>query len=261
MKINFIFLVFTLVFVACIPSDPPPAPPPKAVAPAPVATAKPAPPIPPKPPTGGPWETFHPNGTKATACRYVAGKISGAYREWYPNGSSKVIGSYRAGLRHGDWSEFDEKGDLTTVQNYSFGLVTNTIQDSFLDLIRQQQARNVGESCGEWAHQCFTDKDLAAFRRYKVAEEMCKELRSDHSFIALVLAIKSRGTPYWAALQTRGKKTFKKTWKQMGRISCAGQTTAGQTAEKIIATSIVRLSAEMLNQSSKSLENKLSASD
>jgi len=259
----FLSLAFTVVFAACHHTEP--AAPPGQHSPATTVAdvqdePAPLPTKPQSPPTDGEWETFHPDGARATACRYVDGKIAGEYHEWHTNEQPKITGNYRSGLKHGTWTTFDERGKVLFSEKYCFGILDNQIRDQFLNFIRAQQQEHVGNSCGTLAHECFTTMDLSYFRSGKVAETLRHDLTTDGNFLQLMLAVQSKGTAFWENLAVRGRSTYKKTWAQIGKITCAGQTDAGQLAEKSIAGTVVGAAADLLRQKSATLEAKLAES-
>ena len=259
---NLLFLALAVLTVSCRHAESPattdqnpPATPagfvPEKVAPLPAE--------PQSPPTDGDWETLHENGTRATTCHFVDGRLVGEYKEWHPNGQLKISGNYRSGLKNGAWTTFDEDGKVLFSEKYCFGILENRIRNNFFDFIRSQQQRYVGSSCGTLAHECFTDLDWSGFRRNNIAETLRQDLASDETFIQLILAAQSQGPAFGENLVIRGRKLFKKTWAQMGVVSCDGQTEAGQLAERSIAEAVAGAAADLLRQKNTTLENKLAA--
>lgn len=129
--------------------------------------------------------------------------------------------------------------------------VTSTAQERrkqhpLMELIKQQQAVHVGQSYGEWAEQCFTWDDLEGFNECEVPGRIVEELKKDAEFAELVAQIRQMAPPARNELLRQAGNTFKPTWRQLGRISPAGQTDAGQQAERRVAAAIVGLVRQML---------------
>jgi hypothetical protein len=121
--------------------------------------------------------------------------------------------------------------------------------DQLIDIIKEQQRIHVKESFGVEAYQSYTYKDLEKFAQSRTPEIIAQKLKNDSEFIDIVLAIKQMPSAERQKLLELGVNTFKKTWAQTGKIDPAGQTEAGQTAEKMIAESIVNLVKELSKHS------------
>jgi len=135
---------------------------------------------------------------------------------------------------------------FTALALVAFFAVTVTAKDPrkqhpLIELIKQEQAIYVGESYGQWAHECYTWDDLAAFNHDDVPGKIVKKLKADAKFVALVRQIKEMAPSARSELLRQGANTYKPTWAQLGRISPAGQTDAGQQAERRVAAAIVGL--------------------
>jgi len=115
-------------------------------------------------------------------------------------------------------------------------------------LIKQQQRVHVRESWGEWDYQCFTWDDLRWFQKEDVPAEITKKLAKDAKFAAIVRGIKEMKPAERNKLLKRASRTYKPTWAQLGRITRAGQTDAGQEAERLIAGAIVQLVTRTLGR-------------
>ena len=118
--------------------------------------------------------------------------------------------------------------------------------DSLIDLIRATQRQHVRESWGERASECFTDVNLATFKKENVTKKIVDQLRNDQNFLAIVHALRALNGQQRSELLERASATYKPTWAQLGKIDRLGQTDAGQQAEKEIAAAIVELVKEML---------------
>ncbi len=114
-----------------------------------------------------------------------------------------------------------------------------------VDIITEQQHRDVKQSYGELASQCFTDKDLEAFMRHGTAAKAAEVLKRDNRFIETVLAIKRLSPADRQDLLNTCSQLARPTWAELGRISSEGQTDAGHKAELMIATSIVNQVREL----------------
>lgn len=110
-----------------------------------------------------------------------------------------------------------------------------------IEYVKGKQKQYVRESYGEMAHQCFTDDDLDRFIHKRVVDRITQEIDNDPVFDDIVLAVKNLSEYEQAALLDSASKTYKPTWAQMGSINIAGQTEAGQKAEKMIAEAICNL--------------------
>jgi hypothetical protein len=116
--------------------------------------------------------------------------------------------------------------------------------EALLKIIKNKQAKNVRESYGEFASQCFTDDDLSRFIREDRPSSIARGLKKDKSFLSVVGAIKKMHVAERKALFERALATYKLTWAELGKISREGQTEAGQKAERLIAETIVNLAKE-----------------
>lgn len=119
--------------------------------------------------------------------------------------------------------------------------------EKIIIIIQKQQRKNVRESWGELAHQCFTDNDLARFVQNKTTERITDSLKRDPEFLDVVLAIREMEPSKRKKLLISADKPLRPTWAKLGRISREGQTEAGQEADRMIATAIVNLVKELVN--------------
>lgn len=119
--------------------------------------------------------------------------------------------------------------------------------EELISIIQEQQRKNVKESWGELAHQCFTDNDLARFVQNKTTEQITESLKRNPEFLDVVLAIRQMEPSKRKTLLISADKPLRRTWAELGRISREGQTEAGQEAERRIATAIINLVKELVN--------------
>jgi hypothetical protein len=122
-----------------------------------------------------------------------------------------------------------------------------------IEIIVKKQQENVRESYGEAAGQNFSDQDLREFIRKEVPAQISRELKTDSEFLEVVLVIKHMDPIERQKLLNEGLNKYKRTWAQMGRIDREGQTEAGQTAEKMIAKTIVDLVKDLSKRSDDNL--------
>jgi hypothetical protein len=118
--------------------------------------------------------------------------------------------------------------------------------EQLIPLIQQEQKLRVKESFGEFAGQCFTDDDLKRFIDSKTTESIKDSLRRSPQFLDVVSGIRQMEKGRRAALLLAADKPLHPTWGELGRISREGQTDAGQKAEKMVSSAIVRLVKELL---------------
>jgi len=119
---------------------------------------------------------------------------------------------------------------------------------ALIKLIKEKQLQEVGVSWGEWAHECFTDVQLDEFVRRDVPAELTKRLLNEKHFQEILLEIRDLPSAERDLLLQCARRTYKPTWAELGQISPAGQTSAGQRAERLIADEIADFVAERLSQ-------------
>lgn len=115
-------------------------------------------------------------------------------------------------------------------------------------VIRQQQRLHVRESWGEEDWQCFTWTNLRDFQAGNAPGTVVDVLNADPQFGQLVGEIGAMSASARTYLLARALRTYKPTWAQLGRVTPAGQTDAGQTAEQEIARAVVGLVRQMLDR-------------
>lgn len=126
--------------------------------------------------------------------------------------------------------------------------------DTLIQIILREQRDNVRESYAESAGQNFSDVNLQNFKKTGKLAEIIKRLKTDAEFLDVVLAIKRMTPSARQKLLHQGLNTFKPTWQQLGRIDRAGQTDAGQEAERMIAEGIVNLVKELSARSDEEIK-------
>src|SRR5207249_3497857 len=113
-------------------------------------------------------------------------------------------------------------------------------------VIAEQQKKNVKESWGVFAYQCFTWDDLAAFKSANQPARIAQSVKSDQRFFDAVAAVKAIPADQRASALDVFRKPLRPTWARQGFIGPSGQTDAGQQAELLIANAIVDLAMAMV---------------
>jgi hypothetical protein len=121
--------------------------------------------------------------------------------------------------------------------------------ETLITTIRKKERDNVRESWGIRSDQCFTDVDLEKFKKRNAPAQVSAELQRDNGFIDVVLAIKAMLPNERQKLIDRAARTYHKTWAELALDPAttspeqlrAGQTEAGQQAERMIAETIADL--------------------
>ncbi|MEW6211318.1 MAG: hypothetical protein AB1631_23335 [Acidobacteriota bacterium] len=113
--------------------------------------------------------------------------------------------------------------------------------ETLREIIQAEQRRNVRESYGELAHECFTDIDLKEFLSEGRAAKIAARLKTSKRFLASVDTVKAMPEIERKRFLNSLRAPLRRTWAEMGRISSEGQTIAGQRAELAIANAIVDL--------------------
>lgn len=197
--------------------------------------------------------TWYEDGAQATREFYVKGVCDGEQLAWHPNGRQQRQAFFKNGKRSGIWTEWDATGKVVSHNAYYYGRAREETEQAFIAAIREQQGLHVRPSCGTWAHECFTDLDFRQFKTENVPSSIRRGLINGPSFAALILSVKQLPAGAWPRLRQKGLATFKPTWAQLGRISCEGQTDAGQAAEKMVAKAVVQAADELLKRPEKAL--------
>jgi hypothetical protein len=103
--------------------------------------------------------------------------------------------------------------------------------------IRNAQRAYIRESCGTCGECCFTDADYEAFKYYKIAKNVANEIVTRKEIKEAILVL--RKLPVDIREITKSlRKPLRKTWEQLGRITCQGTTEAGQKAEMDLANAV-----------------------
>lgn len=117
----------------------------------------------------------------------------------------------------------------------------NDLRKFFQSIIKNEQAKYVRESYGESAAQCFTWDDLNTFQENGIVKLIEHRLEKDEQFISQVKSMSGTPARKKRELFSELEQIYKPTWAQLGRIAREGQTDAGQIAEKMISSTIVKL--------------------
>jgi hypothetical protein len=114
---------------------------------------------------------------------------------------------------------------------------------NIIEVVQRAQKKNVRASSGEYAYQCFTELDYQAFVREGRAQKIGSRLVRNRTFMEAVLALRQMPESERQRFLEVCRKPLRPTWAQLGRVSSAGQTEAGQQAEWDIANAIVATAA------------------
>jgi hypothetical protein len=125
---------------------------------------------------------------------------------------------------------------------------SSTRPDALLAIIREQQRAYVRESWGKESGQCFTDDDLAEFRRSGIPSVIVQSLRHNNRFINVIRNVKAMEPAGRQELLLAAANVARSTWAQLGKITSKGQTEAGRHAELMIAEAVSNFANELLLQ-------------
>jgi len=119
-------------------------------------------------------------------------------------------------------------------------LAQDSAADKLATLIRREESRNVKKSTGIYAYNCFTDDDLAWFRKSGRVQKIVNALKNDVQFQAVVAAIAELSESARAEVLAKARKIAQPTYAMVGLVDTSGksQTDAGRTAELEIAAAI-----------------------
>ena len=132
-----------------------------------------------------------------------------------------------------------EKGECLTIDCSIAEPVTS---GSIIDVIKFYQDKYVRKSYTEW--DCFTNADYSVFQSFKVLDKIKAELLSSKTLGNILAEVAKLNETERNQLFKTGLATYQPTWAELGAITAKGQTTAGQTAQKEIASTIVTLVKE-----------------
>jgi len=119
-------------------------------------------------------------------------------------------------------------------------------ESNVVTAIEIAQKSNVRESCGPEADESFTDADYQEFTARKMPRKIAQSLRSDRKFMEGVLALREKPAAERGAFIQSCRRALRPTWAELGRISCEGQTDAGQAAELDIANAVADMIEELV---------------
>jgi len=105
--------------------------------------------------------------------------------------------------------------------------------------IAAEQKSHIRESHGTYAYECFTDADYTNFQQNKVADELTSELMAKTNIQAAILTLRKMPSDEIDKTLDQWRQPLHKTWRELGKISAEGQTEAGQSAEIVIANTII----------------------
>jgi hypothetical protein len=116
----------------------------------------------------------------------------------------------------------------------------NPAPDKLAALIVREESRNVKRSTGIYAYNCFTNDDLARFRKSGRLHEIVDALQGDAQFKTVVAAISELPESARAEVLAKARKIAQPTYAMVGYVDSSGksQTDAGRTAELEIAAAI-----------------------
>jgi hypothetical protein len=117
-----------------------------------------------------------------------------------------------------------------------------------ISVIKQEQSRYVKGSTGLNKNECFTDEDLAKFEENNTTMKLKNYLQNSKDFRNLVKNIVDMNQNDRTELFSEARNTYKPTFTEIGKVSSAGQTDAGQKAEKEIANTIVDLTDSLISR-------------
>ena len=118
------------------------------------------------------------------------------------------------------------------------------IKGQIVTLIREKQEDYIKKSSSEY--NCFTDKDYEEYHSNETLKKIVDKLKSDSDFLSIKNAIADLDSADQKSIYREGRKTYKKTWSEIGKIGPEGQTDAGSRAEKEIAGAIIDLLEELI---------------
>ncbi|MBM3737825.1 MAG: hypothetical protein FJW39_18750 [Acidobacteria bacterium] len=123
-----------------------------------------------------------------------------------------------------------------------------TAAQALVDLIKHQQKKEVRESYGTGAHECFTWIDLDNFKARRVPDLVVQRLKKAPDFDILTGLLRAMPPTDREAAFTAARNTAKPTWAMIVRIHPDGQTEAGRAAELMIADAITGAFESAVNQ-------------
>ena len=168
---------------------------------------------------------------------FIVGGVLGVAATTYVHGEK--LAKMEEKVQHLESSGVDSNSETSKEPSkVNAGKLVNIIQD--------QQRSSVKESCGVEAYQCFTDSNLNDFIKTNVPTQITEKLKANNEFIEVVLSVQAMRPNDQQKLLSSCQQPLRKTWAQLGRISCEGQTDAGQRAEVLIASAIVDLIKELI---------------
>jgi hypothetical protein len=125
--------------------------------------------------------------------------------------------------------------------------------EDLIAIIQKMQLEHVHASTGESAQQAFTAVELEAF--VGKVQEIVDVLRYDDHFRKVVSAVAELDPQKREELLKRADQPLRRTWANLGEVSPGGQTEAGNKAERLVASSVVKLTKELIGEHLASTRN------
>jgi hypothetical protein len=114
------------------------------------------------------------------------------------------------------------------------------------EIVENEIRDHVRQSWGELRGQNFSDEDYDRFKRDDIPGQIVAQLRTNKVFHAALTKVRAMTPEERTSYLKRCRAPLRKTWAELGEISRAGTTEAGQKAELDIANAIVDLAQTML---------------
>jgi hypothetical protein len=104
----------------------------------------------------------------------------------------------------------------------------------------REQSKNAKKSTGVYAYNCFTEDDLAWFRKSERVQKLVQRLKTDVQFTATVTVIRELPESTRVEVLAKCRKIAQPTYAMVGFVDTSGksQTEAGRTAQLEIAPGI-----------------------
>jgi hypothetical protein len=167
-----------------------------------------------------------------------------------PNRQNMTIESLRTFVTQ-DTFQLIKKRDSTlrarAIRNARDTTQPKGIADDIILIIEQQQKLHVKESCTTDADGCFTKIDLHNFETDSIVSHLASYLVNDEWFRETVRALTALSAGNRETILNNARMTRHRTWRELGNISCEGQTDNGKRAEEMIANGIVSLAEKLIH--------------
>jgi len=157
-----------------------------------------------------------------------------------------------------DITSVEDKVDFANIQQRQITLtnlnfekdssIRKGIVEDIILIVQQEQLTHVRESCRPTGNACFTSNDLIAFKNNNMVNQITNRLRMSNWFLETITALKETATSTQTIILNKAQLKRRRTWEEMGEVSCRGQTEAGRDAEILIAETIVKLAKQMISK-------------